>query len=314
MQLKKNSSLNLFFALIIFSSILIVSCNDDPPTKPIVLPLLSSSSGDYIKAVMGDTTDIEIVAKNSSQQPSANTWVIFTKIIGDGSLIVDSVETDVDGKAVCQYIFDGALGHAEIQAKIRNVDSILIAVRANTLIPGTTGQGQYVLMEDTYSEVKNLNGTPERVDADPSSWILYAVYESSLGVVVVIEDINQDSTLTDTSNVLGIIVNTVYTGKTKDSIGIGSLLSDFVNYYTDSVVTFYPAPNPQTNPPTDPAYAYRYPTEGLTFWTSTNGNELIREVFEIHLSELVTPAPIPVKKRISDDKSITKSIYKRYRP
>lgn len=303
----KVSKMIILAAVLLLFSFLFSSCGDDDnPTKPVVTQGLNTVGGFYYKAVMGATNNITFTLGAADKSPISGSWVQFSIILGDGTFVIDSVKTDVNGKAVCQYNFDGVLGHAEIQALVRNIDTTTVTVRANTLIPGATGQGQFILMEDRYSDIKNFNGTPIQVDPDPYSWGLYAVYESTLGVVFIMEDINRDSTLTDTSNVLGIIVNTVYTGKTKDSLCIGSTLAEVFSVYSDSVVAFDPSP--------PAAYSYKYPLEGITFWVGIDGAIIDREVFEIHLIEnIATSPPIPSMK--SKDGSLpnpSEILYKRY--
>ena len=305
MILKKESRVVLLVSMLVLFSFIFSSCGDDPPTKSDPIPEgISSVAGDYIKAVMGDTTDIEFIVVAVNQAPIVNSWVHFSQIIGDGTFVDDSIKTNSNGIATCKYIFDGDLGHAEIQALVRDVDTISVSVRASTIIPGANGQGQYILMDDVYSDIKNFNGLPVSIDIDPTAWILYAVYESNLGVVFVMEDTDHNEILSDSEPVLGIIVNTVYTGTTKDSIRIGSSMSDVFNVYDTATQ------NADNNPP--PAYYYSYPAYGMTFWTPQVPFDS-QTVFEIHLSETVTPAPNTVKKQYLNEKSASSAVFRRYR-
>ncbi len=284
---KKVSNMILLTAIIFMFSFLFASCGDDNPVKPPPDPVaegLSSVAGDHIKAVMGATVDIEFVAVDSALVPAVNNWVHFSALVGDGSLVNDSVKTDTLGKAVGQYSFDGTLGHAQVQAFIRDADTVAVSVRADALITGATGQGQYVLLTDTYADIKDYNGTPERIDIHPDLWILIAVYENLKGLVFVLDDVNRNEVLSDTATILELIVNSVYTGKTKDSLGIGSTLSEVFAVYTDSTVAFDP-----TSPP---AYYYEYPAQGITFWTDTATVETNRVVFEIHLTKNIVVPPV----------------------
>ncbi len=299
----KVSKMIILTVVILLFSLLFSSCGKNS-TSSEVTPGLNSIGGFYYKAQMSGTNDIEFSLGASNKSPIPNNWVHFSLLLGDGTIVNDSARTDANGKAVCQYRFDGTLGHAEIQALVRNVDTTTVTVRANTLIPGTTGQGQYILMEDRYADIKNFNGNPVRIDVDPVSWILYAVYESTLGVVFVMEDINQDSILVDTANVLGVIVNTVYKGKTKDSLGIGSNMGEVGTVYGGTAEVFDPTP--------PPAYYYKYPALGITFWTDTTNNFVDREVFEIHLTENITLPPPTVKKDNESPVNSTETSFKRY--
>ncbi len=302
-QQKAVKMIQLSFVILLFS-FLFASCGDDDPVKPTVDAGLNSVGGFYYKAVMGAVNNIEFSVGSPDKVPMTGSWVHFNIIIGDGSLVNDSVQVDANGKATCQYNFDGVLGHAELQALVRNVDTTTVTLRASTLIPGVTGQGQYILMEDRYEDIKNFNGTPLSVDVDPTSWILYAVYESNLGVVFVMEDINRDSTLTDSSHVLGIIVNTVYTGKTSDSLGIGSTMGEVGAVYGGTNEVYDPTP--------PPAYSYKFPSSGLTFWADTSAVFIDRVVFEIHLTENVTIAPSLIKKKSGNQATATQISYKRF--
>jgi hypothetical protein len=196
---------------------------------------------------------------------------------GDGELSHRSITTDSSGTAGFWYAFTGDSGHAVIRLVAEGIDSLDIFLRANTLIPGPHGQGQYVLFDDTFADVKNFNGLPASVDVDPDYWVVYANYESALGVVVVIEDANQDNSAADWEEVKGVIVNSVYKGTTTDTIpiGIGSSISDMRAIFGDpDTVRYDPIP--------PPAVYIRYLSKGLTFYgnftTDTN-------IVEIHLSE-----------------------------
>lgn len=261
---------------------LVIACGDDgePPVAPGTPSGVTAVNGLYYKAIMGSSSvdnPIEFTVADEDSNPMPNQWVRFSILEGDGTLSSDSLATDSVGTVTAEYTFDGALGRAEIMATVRNVDSVAVSVRANTLIPGIDGQAQYVLFNDHYSDVKDFNGNPASVDPDPVSWILYANYEAALGVVVVIDDLNQDSVAVDEADVLGVIVNTVYTGKTADSIGIGSAIAD--------VRAAYGAPDTVRYDPTDPPAVYiRYNGLGLTFYGDLSADTT---VFEIHLSENV---------------------------
>ncbi len=243
-------------------------------------------NGLYYKAVIGSSdTDQPIMFKltDKSNNVYANRWLKFSLMEGDGTLVADSVKTDSKGEATAVYSFDGSLGHVVIRAIYTGITPVDVTVRASTIIPGATGQGQYVLFADTYSDVKAFNGTPESVDPDPRFWLNYAVYESGLGVVVMVEDADSSSTISDGEGVVGVIVNTVYNGKTVDSIGIGSTIAD--------LRTAYGAPDtvrPDPTPP--PAIFIRYLALGMTCYGDFSADTTL---FEIHVIEdIVNPAAV----------------------
>ena len=196
----------LFSILLLIALIPLVlsACKDNPPPPEPEPSGISAVNGDIYKAVMGTAqTDnpVEFIVRNDNGNPIQGTWVYFTRLIGDGSFVADSLMTDASGKVTCQYTFDGNLGNATISAIVRNVDTIMVELRANTLIPGTTGQGQYILMQDEYSDVIEWLGTPERVDSINGYYLFVAVYEAAHGVAVLIEDSDQSETINATDEV-----------------------------------------------------------------------------------------------------------------
>ena len=265
-----------------FSITLAISCGNgaNDSSKP---DRILAVNGVYYKAVMGSSqTDQPITFKltDKSNNAYANRWLKFSLMEGDGTLATDSIKTDSRGEATVQYGFDGSLGHAVIRAAYTGITPVDVTVRASTIIPGATGQAQYVLFEDTYKEVKAFDGTPESIDPDPRFWFNYVVYEGSMGVVVMVEDENQDSTASDGEGVIGVIVNTVFTDKTADSIGIGSTIADLRTAYgTPDTVRF--------DPIEPPAVYIRYLALGMT---CHGGFDPDTTVFEIHLIEnIVNP-------------------------
>ncbi len=279
-----------------FILIFLSACNKDNGTEPppVVVGGISADNGLYYKAVMGTSTStppLEFTVRDSSGNTLAGRTVLFSRIVGDGTLLLDSVKTDTVGVATMEYSFSGLRGDAILMAKVRGIDSQQVEVRANTLIPGSGGQAQYILFTDKYLDVRTYNLTPASIDADPASWVVYANYEQALGVVFVLEDLKHDSTAVDTAGVLSVIVNTIYTGKTKDSIGVGSTLQ--------AVRAVYGAPDTiKYDPPAPPIYI-RYLSEGLIMYgdTKTLGGVSTPDtvIHEIHLSDFV-PTPTPLKK------------------
>ncbi|MCH7947389.1 MAG: hypothetical protein IIC66_06270 [candidate division Zixibacteria bacterium] len=276
----------------------IAGCGVDKPTDPPPPPVsdnVFSVNGNFFKAVMGDTiTDrsLNFAVRDKDSKNLPEQWLYFDLLSGDGTLSADSIKTDANGIAHLTYAFDSLLGHAEIQFLARDIDTSQIQIRANTLVPGIGGQAQYILFEETYLDCKNYNGQPNSVDDDPRPEyiIVYANYESSLHVVFVIDDRDLSNTAEDSSQVLTIILTSGYTGKTKDSIGIGSTLNEIKAVYGPPDSIFFDAAQP-------PALGVVYGSEGLLFFidTVTPGTvDTNTAAFEIHMDDFITnPAPTP---------------------
>jgi len=283
------------FPLIIgaLSLTLFVACGDDDnPVNSGKLKRIVPINGLYYKGVMGDTipdTVLQFAVADKNDNHLPNQQIQLYLIEGNGDLNPKSITTDSSGKAGFPYGFTGSKGHARIRLLAPDIDTLDILLRANTLIPGPSGQGQYVLFDDTYADVKNFNGLPASVDVDPHYWIVYANYESALGVVIVIEDANQDSSAADWEEVKGVIVNTVYQGTTIDSIpiGIDSSISAVRAVFPEPDTVRYDPPPPGA-PPSDSAVYIRYLKKGLTFYGDFTADT---SIFEIHLSEdVVNPS------------------------
>ena len=283
MKKDRFGNMYLLITIMFMFTFLFSSCGTTEPPPPPVPEGITTVNGAIYKAVLGSSqTDnpVEFIVRDENSQVLSNQWVHFSCLIGDGSFVSDSLQTDSTGIVTCQYVFDGDLGHSAISALVRDVDTVSVEIRANTLIPGALGQGQYILFEDNYGDVKEWLGEPEIVDVDPTNPLFYAVYENSLGVVVMIDDLDINEVISDTDGVHGVIVNTVYTGKTKDSLGIGSTLADVRALY-GTVGEFY-------DPTPPPAYYYKYPQQGMTVFTDTTANEPDRLVIELHFTENIT--------------------------
>jgi len=271
----------LIIGTLYLSLSLFLGCGDnDGPVGPGNLAKIVAINGLYYKGVMGDTIpdtvlQFTVADKNNNYLPNQQIQLFLVE--GDGHLNPKSITTDSSGIAGFPYAFTGDSGHAVIRLIAPDVDTLDILLRANTLIPGLHGQGQYVLFDDTYADVKNFNGDPASVDVDPDYWVVYANFESALGVVVVIEDANQDNSAADWEEVKGVIVNTVYLGTTTDTIpiGIGSSISDVRAIFPDpDTVRYDPIP--------PPAVYIRYLSKGLTFYGDFTADT---NIVEIHLSE-----------------------------
>ena len=295
----------------------IAGCGREKPVGPPPPPepdKVLSVNGYYFKAVMGDTiTDrplnFSVEAENNAIFPDK--WLYFDLLSGDGTLLADSIKTDAKGIAHLTYAFDGLLGHAEIQFLARDIDTSQIQIRANTLVPGIGGQAQYILFEDTYLDCKNYNGLPLSVDVDSSFWITYANYENALDVVIVIDDRDSSETAEDNEDVLAIILTSGYTGKTKDSIGIGSTLNEIKAVYGQPDSIYFDAAQP-------PALGVVYGSEGLLFFIDTVASGTVdtnTAAFEIHMDDFIS-TPAPAEKRIKQTASFEynrRSDYRRYR-
>jgi len=240
------------------------------PTQ-IILP-----QGKYHRGAMGgagfDPVFLITVA-DSGGVPVARQWVHFRSLTGDGQLMEDSIRTDSTGIASPTYEFNGALGYATILAEASGLTSDTAKLRANRLLPGADWQGQYILSSDFYWDVLQLNGEPASIDPFPGYWLVFANYEDSLGVVVMIDDINHDRTANSFESVLMVIVNSVYQGKTPDSIGIGSSYADLTAAYGAPDTLFFDTTSPA-------AWQIEYDSLGLTLF----GNETDTTIIEIHIS------------------------------
>jgi len=214
-------------------------CNGDEPPKPTTPSGLIAIHGEFYRGEMGSATldqPLQFAVADNSGGYVPGQWVHFALLEGDGDLSADSIKTGSDGKATLAYTFSGSLGHATIRAVARNLDTIYVYLRANVLIFGDHGQGQYVLLDDAYQDVLDFNGPPVSLDAYPQLGIVVANYESTLGVVVVIYDTDENGIIEPTSPVYEVIVvDSVdatppdsptkavrYEGTTVEGIGIGS--------------------------------------------------------------------------------------------
>ncbi len=253
--------------------------------KPV---LVRAIGGSYYRGVMGSTQlspALKFAVAEVAGNFLDNLWIKLRLLQGDGGLSpVDSVLTNSMGSGDVSYNFSGQLGHAVISANFRNVDTVEVQLRANTLIPGIGGQGQYILFTDKLGDVKNFNGNPNSIDVDPNFFVTYANYESNLHVVFAINDANQDDMAQDSEDVLVVLLTDGYTGKTKDSIGVGSTYNEIKAVYgPPDTVEYDPAP--------PPALVFIYNSLGMVFFADTVvGNPVDTNVtiFEIHMSDFVS--------------------------
>ncbi len=227
---------------------------------------IEAINGLYYKGVMGgdsQTPSLQFRALDAGGHPLVTPWMHFEIVTGDGTLSTDSAQVDRSGTATILYDFDGAMGHATIRAYVRDVDTVMVDVRASTIIPGPGGQAQYVLLDtDTYLDVKNFNGEPEGIVY--SNGLHYVEYVASLGLVIMVQDTAFPSdVLQDMEPVVGAILTTGFTGaRTADSVGLGSTTAEFEAAYGTADTTYL---DDQAPPPLQ---AYFYDPEGLVFFTS----------------------------------------------
>lgn len=255
-------------------ALVIIGCGDDDDNGngPTTVQGLAAVNGQYYKGEMGSsslTPDLVFGVQDSDGNWLPDYQIQLHPIEGDGTLSGRSVTSDSTGLATVTYTFDGDLGHAEILATARNEqDSVTVYLRANTLIPGDSGQGQYVLFNDIFSTVIAINGSPASVDVYTNHETTYMNYEDSLGVVVMVDDPNDQNQYFDTSSVRGVIVNTKYEGTTVEGIGIGSDIADLRAVFGD---------------PDSIRYSYedilvRYMSLGMDCFCSDNADTTVAEI------------------------------------
>ncbi len=256
---------------------IVTGCNDNnKPNGPTVPAGLVVINGLYYQGSMGDSVfnhPLELAVRDEGGNYLPDRQIQLSPIEGDGTLSARSTITDSTGIARFSYTFSGSLGHAVIRATVDDIDTAYLELRANTLIPGDHGQGQYVLLDDTYGDVLNFNGPP--LSIDPVGWIAVANYEATLGVVVLIYDPDEDGVIDGSSPVYGVIVvdsvfpqppdnitmSARYEGKTADSIGIGS------SYHRDILPVYGKADTiTYDNDPVLAAWKIAYDSLHLMFW------------------------------------------------
>ena len=276
---------------------------------------MKPNNGTLFKGVMGTsqiTPQLLIGIDDQNNNLINDIWIYLELLTGDGIISpADSVLTKQNGQADLSYEFNGLLGNALIRARYKNVDTVDLLLRSDMLNPGAGGQAQYILFTDSFSDVISFNGAPNSVDVDPNFWITYANYEFTNNVVFVINDANQDESAQENEDVLAIILTSGYTGRTKDSIGIGSTLNEIRAVYGQPDSIFFDAAEP-------PALGVVYGSEGLLFFIDTvapGTSDTNTAAFEIHMDDfIVTPAP--AEKRYNQAASIEnyhRFDYRRYR-
>ena len=290
----------LFAMALIIGVVAGCSCSSDDPPKPPQPTGVIAVNGEFYRAEMGSSVidqPLEFGVKNSSGGFVADQWIHFSLLEGDGSISADSIKSGSDGLATLEYHFSGSLGFATIRAIARNLDTTEVYLRADVLIPGDHGQGQYVLLDDTYGDVVDFNGPPVSIDTFPSAGIAVANYEATLGVVVVIYDTDENGVIEATSPVFSVIVvdsvypqppngstmSARYEGTTIDGLGIGS-------HWMDDFVPIYGFPNFVTEDNSDPnllSHKVSWDELHLTLWCRQSDSTAyqidIAEEFDVSL-------------------------------
>ncbi len=304
--------------LIIFAGILVVttSCKKDPASPPVSgsPSKLTAVNGKYYKGLMKSTIQTPLVqfkTSDSSGNPVGNTRIHLRLLEGDGVLSVapgDSTKTDPTGNATVTYNFSGLLGHASLRALLPARDSVDLVMRANTIIIGSHSQAQYIRTGDTYAMVKNFNGPPLAIDVDPNFYLTYVVYESTLGLVLIVEDKNKNNAAEDTEQVVGLIVNNSgangeYKGKTAEGIGLGSK-------YSDIRAAYGPADSIWVDPTPPAAIVLSYLSGALYIYCTTADTT----AFEMHLVPPIAPPALTRRAQLRETIPLVSSTaYRQYR-
>lgn len=296
-----NNWLRTIFVFLVTATICGCGCNGDDPPQPPKPTGLVAIHGDLYRGEMGSASlnqPLVFAVTDNGGAYVPDQWMHFTLLEGDGAISADSLKTAGNGTATLYYTFDGSLGHAAIRAVARNLDTAYVYLRANTLIPGDHGQGQYVLLDDTYGDVVDFNGPPDSVEPYPQYAIAVANYESTMGVVVVIYDTDENGIIEPTSPVYGVLVvdsvfpqppdsstkSARYEGATRDSIKIGS------SYWADINPVYGEYDSLKfADDPILPALVLYYGSVYLEFWCHPSDTTVyqisIFEEFDISLYE-----------------------------
>jgi len=284
------------FLFILLFIVIIAGCGGDKGSDPVnPANKIIAINGVYYKGTMGSNVldkKLQFAVTDGEGNYISNQVIQLAQFDGNGS-IPSSTRTNSTGIAEFEYEFSGTESVARILLQVDTI-RLEIHIRADALIPGAGGQASYVLLSDRYSGVKNFLGNPAIVDIVPGDHpIIYANYESALGVVVMLYDQDLDKTVYDTSSVYGVIVNTIYDGQTQTTppIGIGSTLNELRTAYGD--------PDEINNTPPRPATEVRYyalPAAFYCHWQIGMTDTLIEEIhflrpkMNLHLNQTIKRA------------------------
>jgi len=223
---------------------------------------VTAVNGSIYKGEMGSSTldnPLEFIYTDSLAQPVNGAVITYILDQGDGTLSQSADTTDAAGQASVEYTFSGSLGHAVLRAVAPNGDSSRVYIRANTLVPGATGQGQYVLFTDTVGQVIEWNGPADADIEDPNQFLQYLEYVNAADLVVLVSDANQNIQADINEPVVGVILTSGYDKTTAEGIGIGSTYDEMVAAYGEPDSVGFDG----TPPPTD---IYFYRTLGLNLY------------------------------------------------
>ncbi|MDH3889679.1 MAG: hypothetical protein OEV49_01230 [candidate division Zixibacteria bacterium] len=303
------SSPRLLLSLILVIGIVSgCGCNGDDPPQPPNPTGVMAVNGQVYKGVMGGSgldQPLQFGVKNSSGSFVVDQWIHFSLLEGDGSISADSIKSGSDGLVTLEYNFSGNMGHATIRAIARNLDTLEVYLRADLLVPGDHGQGQYVLLDDTYGDIVDFNGPPVSLDVFPGAEILVANYEATMGVVFVIYDTDTNGVIEATSPIFSIIVvdsvypqppsgatmSARYEGTTIDGLGIGS-------HWWNEFIPIYGFPDFVIVDNSDPnllSHKVVFDALHLTLWSRQSDSTVyqidIAEEFDVSLFEAPPSGP-----------------------
>jgi hypothetical protein len=248
---------------------------------------VSSINGLYYKGTFGGgiiLPGLTLQILDQASKPLIRPWLKFSVVEGDGTLSADSVLPGSGGIIFNDYEFDGQLGYGLVRAFVPGIDTIELKVRTSVIRFGADGQGQYVKLYDNYTDIVGLNGQPASVDHPEIDKPLYYInYESALGVVPIVLDVDEDGSLENEDPIVEIILNTVYTGTTLEGISVGSSIG--------AIRSAYGTPDVLIPDPADPTHALEmiYNTMGALFYLSKVTAD--SSTFEIHLWDPTTKSP-----------------------
>ncbi len=238
---------------------------------------MTADNGLLYKSVMnGTTTTPELVfTVIDSVGPAADQTIQFEILGGDGHLESTLALTNSYGKVRPSYVFSGVLGYATLRAIWPNKDTVDVRLRASTIIPGYSPQGQYIRLGDSLSLVKAFNGEPVSNTPDAVNYLNYVDYKEELGLVFVIADHDRSGIGDDNEPVYGVFMSGKFAEKSADGWGVGSPINDLLSLYGVVTPTYSPTPVGR--------YKYHWPDRGLTAYTTTEGDESARTILEIQL-------------------------------
>ncbi len=236
---------------------------------------MAADNGLLYKSVMNGTTTIPelVFTVIDSVGPAADQTIQFEILSGDGHLESTLALTNSYGKVRPTYVFSGVLGYATLRAIWPNRDTVDVRLRASTIIPGYSPQGQFIRLGDSLSLVKAFNGEPVSNTPDAVNFLNYVDYKEELGLVFVIADHDRSGIGDDNEPVYGVFMSGKFAEKSADGWGVGSLVTELIALYGAVTPTYSATPVGR--------YKYLWPNQGLTAYTTTEGDESARTILEI---------------------------------